>query len=1393
MKRYICLFLMMLLLFWSGSIKGQYNPNNPPEPNALYQLNLQVYPAGAGTVSGAGQNAAGANIGIYAYNNTGFRFQSWKEGDSIISSTASYSYKMPARNATLTAVYTYDPNNPGEPVTPDIKIKSALYLEAQPAAGGTFNITGGTKYEEGQSVYLYAYTNTGFKFVEWRDGETVISSNQGFYYAMPGNSKKLTAVYKYEPGNPSEPGVPSDIEHGLIALTQYGDKGKTIAFPVYLLNQNISVHSAEFDIAFPANVTVDYSNAILSARINGHTKVATTSGNNSFHYSIQGSADFSGSNGILISIPLTLPSTWASGVTYPVTISNVVLGTAAGTVNSFAKQGALGVNQTTDNTIKANFYPNIFLNRVSFVNLSTETATSFAWNFGDGTTSAEMNPLHVFASGGVYNVRLIASNTGGKDTITIPVEISPASSWALSGTFSLNKHRQDLKNFSSARELFLLLSQANITGDVTVNVEAGETFDWSLLSGEENQFSLITGKLSAGNCRLLFQKEGTTANPVIQFSGAISAQGYGDLIRLGRWIKTNQVEIKILGQTINLQRIYSYLPQQVCSKTNSQPVDFSEISGALSYNWSLVVNPASITGYTASGVNRIPAMTLTNSSNKTDSLRYKVSIMYTPSGSSTPVEVYSWEYKIIVLPLLQGELKLLTPVNNDILNNSTVSLSWTSIANAVYDLYIYEEGGEEPATATVSQIQGTVYQSSALFQYGKTYRCKVVARNECNRIESATITFTVDVKKFPDLKVTAIELPDSVVATSAFTIKATIANAGEALLEGKTWSDGIYVSKTPDFNLSTALLVAVVSSNRRLAPGESYNPVFNVIAPVDSVANYYYFVTTDINNEVYESDESNNRLAGHPVLVLPTMMDANDYIQLKAIYNALGGDRWNTKWNTGSSQIGNYWYGVSFENGRVTALSLPGNGLTGALTGALLKFPYLTVLNLYDNQLTGSLDALLADANLPGSLTTLNLGRNQLQGNIPATLSKLTGLNSLDLSYNRLTGIEAALPAKITYLNLQYQTLEKDSIALSKTPLLNVPAIARYDHAGGNFNAYPTYSLYASDQRIFGYAPVSNNQYRWDVSPVNERNFEWKYDSGTEFTLVQESGVAKGSSCVFKLSFDPGDANVDQAVDIFDLQHTLNYIFNQQVSAFNFAAGNTYNKDNVITIQDIIQTINIIFEGGLRSESAMTNALRSDIEINNTLSIENGKLVLFTEKPVAAMDIRLAGVLEKDISPLLDKEKFQFVFKDSGTGTRLILISFTRDALFPGRTVIATIGSRDASLIDVKASDPDAQPVPIRISSGTTGVSPVETGNINVYADKGIIYLDLPQPAEQVSVALYTLNGMMVDKQRMKDVPRGKHAFNLNVNNYPNDYILNLTIRSGGMNVSKNFKILLKK
>ncbi|KAA9340907.1 GEVED domain-containing protein [Adhaeribacter soli] len=58
---------------------------------------------------------------------------------------------------------------------------------------------------------------------------------------------------------------------------------------------------------------------------------------------------------------------------------------------------------------------------VRFTDQSQNGPTSWNWNFDDGNTSTQQNPVHTYASPGVYNVTLLVSNSNGNSTKVRPV------------------------------------------------------------------------------------------------------------------------------------------------------------------------------------------------------------------------------------------------------------------------------------------------------------------------------------------------------------------------------------------------------------------------------------------------------------------------------------------------------------------------------------------------------------------------------------------------------------------------------------------------------------------------------------------------------------------------------------------------------------------------------------------------------------------------------------------------------------------------------------------------------------------------------------------------------------------------------------------------------------
>ncbi|MFW6019785.1 MAG: M4 family metallopeptidase, partial [Bacteroidales bacterium] len=56
---------------------------------------------------------------------------------------------------------------------------------------------------------------------------------------------------------------------------------------------------------------------------------------------------------------------------------------------------------------------------VQFTDNSSNGPNSWTWHFGDGTTSNQQNPLHVYTQDGTYDVKLKVSNSFGSDSLTL--------------------------------------------------------------------------------------------------------------------------------------------------------------------------------------------------------------------------------------------------------------------------------------------------------------------------------------------------------------------------------------------------------------------------------------------------------------------------------------------------------------------------------------------------------------------------------------------------------------------------------------------------------------------------------------------------------------------------------------------------------------------------------------------------------------------------------------------------------------------------------------------------------------------------------------------------------------------------------------------------------------
>ncbi len=124
-------------------------------------------------------------------------------------------------------------------------------------------------------------------------------------------------------------------------------------------------------------------------------------------------------------------------------------------------------------------------NQVTFNNLSSNSAEYF-WDFGDGTASTSLNPVHHYASPGDYTVMLVAKRCALSDTLTIQVTVAnPLGLSSQSQVVGLKVHpnpAQETLFFSHDFTGGLNFKIVHVTGQV---VQSG------MLSARDNQIQLL--------------------------------------------------------------------------------------------------------------------------------------------------------------------------------------------------------------------------------------------------------------------------------------------------------------------------------------------------------------------------------------------------------------------------------------------------------------------------------------------------------------------------------------------------------------------------------------------------------------------------------------------------------------------------------------------------------------------------------------------------------------------------------------------------------------------------------------------------------------------------------------------------------------------------------------
>ena len=986
----------------------------------------------------------------------------------------------------------------------------------------------------------------------------------------------------------------------------------------------------------------------------------------------------------------------------------------------------------------ANFSSEVYKLGVKFDNY-TRNASRYEWDFGDGTTSTEKNPEHVYQQAGDYLVKLKAFNGIGERETSQYVYINE--DFSMYGTFTLNAQAEGIRNFQTLEALFTDLRDIPFAGDITILVESKQSFTLSGLSVSEIT-ETIEQKLADRTLDPIRWENSSGYSAELKLWNSFNKDVFQEMEKLTDVFDFDSgIDLLAGEERFSIDEMKQFNePQIVCYNSESNYLNFQWFSDALDYPWQVIEAPEGVTGYAESGSNEIPDQRILNSTDELQVLKYEVDFVY--QGETLKTDTVNY----YIYPE-NPTLALLEPTENGMVASpDQVTISWEPLPG-VNNYYVYyrKVGDTEYKSTYISGdlSEYTLNNYDDYLQFENTYEWYMVANTRCSNITSETRTFTIG--SAPDLEITDIRVsPKTAISGKEFTITATITNKGTKDLDPSSWRDAWYKMRESGY---FSYIEDVRHTDLSLAIGESYEVQYTMTAPYDeSIESLTFELRIDDSDDIPELSKENNRKEIEVPISLLNIPD-EEFAVLCDLYESAGGEDWNMSrpWDISTSAVDDYgWEGLTLDDeGHVIEIDLSEKGLKGTIPASLFSMPYLQVLDLSQNALTGKMEELVTENASAVNLKKLNLSHNLFSGTITNGFSQLTGLQEVSLGSNRLEDIDYIFPSNSFNVNLSYQALHITDEALSPGNLdFAIPGICLYDHDNRSLETYPIFSL----ENLNGSNAVEY------IYNTNEQRYKPRYDynhpylnlpPNQDLVFEQETGSAQGSRDTIQLAFEMGDANLDASVNIADVRHTLNFIFDEMTYGayiqFNYYAANTL-ADETINVQDMVSTVNLILENP--DLDVQTMSLRS-LGATAYLSIEDKQLVIQNPvSPIMDMDILLKGISSQQVELLLPNEQFQYRVKDTKEGVRIILIGINTSGIGLGKHEIIKIKGGNATIGHALLVNKEAKEVPSDYE-GKIYQTPTSNEELNTEVTDPT-YIRIDSNVQAIRFSVYDLSGRVL-------------------------------------------------